>query len=394
MIQTASHTSATLNSSVLCQEDEARLRELYEQLSSEKAVSVGYPCNQRFDYTPLYRFLKFAINNVGDPFAGSAFRMNTHAFEREVIMTFARLTGIEASECWGYVTNGGTEGNMYGLYLARELYPDGMVYYSEDTHYSVSKILRLQHTRNIMIRSQASGEMDYQDLEESIRIHRDVPPIVFANVGTTMKGAIDQPDRIRTVLRRLCIPKFYIHVDAAFSGMILPFVDDPPPWHFASGVDSISISGHKMIGSPLPCGVALVRKQYMERVSRLVEYVGALDTTISGSRSAITPLFLWYAFHTQGDDGFRQLVAHSLEMARYAERSLREVGVEAWRNAHSVTVVFPRPPRPVLEKWILAADRGIAHLIALPSTTRETIDAFVSDIRSAMGTTEPSISTQ
>ena len=42
--------------------------------------------------------------------------------------------------------------------------------------------------------------------------------------------------------------------------MILPFVDDPPPWNFAAGIDSIAISGHKMIGSPLPCGVALARK--------------------------------------------------------------------------------------------------------------------------------------
>ncbi len=369
---------------VLSSGDAARLDQLYAQLTEERKVAVGYPCNQKFDYSPLYRFLEFAINNVGDPFSGSRFRMNTHVFEREVVRHFARYTGIASDECWGYVTNGGTEGNMYGLYMARELYPNGITYFSEDTHYSVSKILRLQHTRNIMIRSQASGEIDYQDLEESIRIHRDVPPIIFANVGTTMTGAIDRIDRIIEVLQRACVANYYIHVDAAFSGLILPFVEDPPPWHFGAGADSISISGHKMIGSPLPCGVALVRKRYMERISRSIEYIGALDTTISGSRSAITPLFIWYALRSLGDAGFREMVSHSLEMAASAETRLKEIGVPAWRNPFSVTVVFPRPPAAMLEKWILAPYRNICHLITLPNTTKEQLDVFVRDFKKAL----------
>lgn len=374
------------DAAVLDEQSAAKLDALYERLTSERKVSIGYPCNQQFDYGPLYRFLEFAVNNLGDPFSGSNFRMNTHDFEREVIATFARLTGIGGEDCWGYVTNGGTEGNMYGLYLARELYPDGIVYFSEDTHYSVSKILRLQHTRNIMIRSDHTGEMDYRDLEESIRIHRDVPPIVFANVGTTMTGAIDRLDRIREVLERQCAQHAYIHVDAAFSGMILPFVDDPLPWHFGAGADSISISGHKMIGSPLPCGVAMVRKVHMERISRSVEYVGALDTTISGSRSAITPLMLWYAFRAQSDDAFRELVGESLRKAAYVEKALNEIGVEAWRNPHSVIVVFPRPAASILDKWILASSGDIAHLIALPGVSRDTLDEFIDDMQRETGT--------
>ena len=36
-----------------------------------------------------------------------------------------------------------------------------------------------------------------------------------------------------------------------------------------------------------------------------IEYVGTLDTTIPGSRNAFTPLMLWYAFHTVGEEGIR-----------------------------------------------------------------------------------------
>ena len=80
---------------------------------------------------------------------------------------------------------------MYGVFLARELLPDGTVYYSEDTHYSASKILRMLHLPNLMIKSQPDGCMDLDDFRETVRINRDSPPIVFANIGTTMKGAVD-----------------------------------------------------------------------------------------------------------------------------------------------------------------------------------------------------------
>ena len=33
------------------------------------------------------------------------------------------------------MTDGGTEGDMYGIFLGRELFSEGLVYYSEDTHY-------------------------------------------------------------------------------------------------------------------------------------------------------------------------------------------------------------------------------------------------------------------
>ncbi|MDZ4286591.1 MAG: histidine decarboxylase, partial [Prosthecobacter sp.] len=279
-----------MNTSALSPSDRQKLDDLYARLQGLCPRTVGYPCNQDFDFSELFRFLQFSINNVGDPFGSSNYRLNTMELEREVMADFARFTRAPQDQWWGYVTSGGTEGNMYGLYVARELFPDSICYFSEDTHYSVAKVLRLQHTRNIMIKSQADGQMDYTDLRETLRIHRDVTPIIFANIGTTMKGAIDDLAKIRTILDDLAIPNAYIHADAALSGMILPFVDDPQPWDFAAGADSISISGHKMLGSPVPCGVVLARKAYVDRIARSIEYIGALDTTIAGSRSAFAPL--------------------------------------------------------------------------------------------------------
>ncbi|MBN8531094.1 MAG: histidine decarboxylase [Alphaproteobacteria bacterium] len=360
--------------------DSQRLDALYQKLAGETASFVGYPCNVRFDYSELYRFLGFSVNNLGDPFATSNFRINTHEFEREVLERFAEFFRAPKDQFWGYVTNGGTEGNMYGLYLARELHPQGIVYYSEDTHYSVAKIIHVLGVRSIMIRSRENGEMDTDDLRETIRIHRDAPPIVFANIGTTMKGAVDNIAEIKKLMRELAVPQYYLHSDAALSGMILPFVDKPQPFDFADGVDSISVSGHKLIGSPVPCGVVIAKKNNVQRIGRAIEYVGAMDTTINGSRNGIAPLFLWYALKRLGREGVKAIVDESLALAEYAIEAFGKKGIPAWRNENSITVVFPRPKEEVMKKWQIAPYREIAHIITLPHVTREVIDRLAEEI--------------
>ena len=356
-----------------------RIDALLAELKELSAAQLGYPTNQVFDYSALYPFMELSANNVGDPFHDSNFRINTHEIERKVIETFANLMRHSPDETWGYVTPGGTEGNMYGLYIAREMFPNGVVYFSQDTHYSVLKNLRVLNYRNIMIKSQDNGEIDYDDLRETIRINRDVPVVVLANIGTTMKGAVDNLDTIRQILEDLAIPHSYIHADAALSGMILPFVDDPQPFGFDAGIDSIAISGHKLIGSPVPCGVVLTKNDYVTRVARSIEYVGAMDTTLSGSRNAITPLMLWYAFEQHGFEGFRGIVAETLATAQYAVDEFNANGIGAWRNKNSLTVVFPRPADPIVRKWQMAPFEDVAHIITIPNVTRDKIDAAIAD---------------
>ena len=356
-----------------------RLDDLLRYFAELRERSVGYPCNLDFDYSALLPFLSYSLNNVGDPFHDSNLQSNTHKVERDVIHAFADLMHLPRDQAWGYVTSGGTEGNMYGLYLARELYPDGVVYFSQDTHYSAVKILRVLKMRNVMIRSQDNGEFDYDDLRETIRINRDAPVIIMANIGTTMKGAVDDVGKVREILDQMAVANYYIHADAALSGMILPFVDDPQPFGFDQGFDSVAVSGHKLIGSPLPCGIALTRSDYVDRIARSIEYVGVLDTTLAGSRNAITPLIIWYALQRHGLEGYRAIVAECLAVADYAVTRFNEHGIPAWRNRNSITVVFPKPSAAVVRKWQLAPYGDIAHLITVPHVTRDTIDSVLAD---------------
>ncbi len=179
----------------------------------------------------------------------------------------------------------------------------------------MAKNLHFLGMRSIMIRSQKSGEIDYDDLRETMRIHRDSPPIIFANIGTTMTEGRDDIRRIRAMIADLALVQSYIHADCALSGVICPFIEPRPPFDFADGADSMSISGHKFLGSPIPCGIVLAQKSHVDRIARGIAYIGSLDTTITGSRNGFTPLVLWYRIKSLGLDGIRERVTRALDTA-------------------------------------------------------------------------------
>lgn len=360
--------------------DQTRLTNHLVNLKAFRETELGYPCAFDLDYQPLKAFLEFSQNNIGDPFASGSYRLNSHEFEREVLEFFAELTHAPKNEWWGYVTNGGTEGNLYGMYLAREMLPEGIVYFSQDSHYSVTKNLHFLGMKNIMIKSMDNGEMDYEDLRETLKIRRDVPPIIFANIGTTMKEGRDDIRVIQEIMDDLAIEKRYIHSDAALCGGYAAFLEPRPAWDFSDGTDSIAISGHKFFASPIPCGIVLARKSYVDRVGHSVAYIGTRDTTISGSRDGFSPLLLWYAIKSLGRQGMQDRLNKAMAMADYAQRVFTDAGIEAHRNRTALTVVFPRPSTWVCEKWQLASSGGISHLICMPHVRKTQIDSLLADI--------------
>ncbi|MEN8138183.1 MAG: histidine decarboxylase [Bacteroidota bacterium] len=360
--------------------DKQKLDNLYEAIKNHTENFLGYPVSKDFNYEELNKFLKFPINNLGDPFMPSTWKVDSREMEREVIEFMADLLRAPKNNWWGYVTNGGSEGNMYGLYLARELYPKGMVYFSQNTHYSVNKNLRILNMQRVVIKSQNNGEIDYNDLKDTIARNRHMPPIIFANIGTTMTEAKDDLSKIKEIMDDLAIEDYYIHADGALSGMIAPFLDPKPNFDFKDGADSISISGHKFLGSPIPSGVVIAKKNNIDRISKSIAYIGSDDTTIPGSRNGFSPLVWWYAIKSLGKEGLQERVNDSLKKAEYTFNKLKENEINVLRNNNSITVVLPAPEQDVIEKWQLATERDTTHLILMPNTPYEKIDEILNDI--------------
>ncbi|MBI1836910.1 MAG: histidine decarboxylase [Flavobacteriia bacterium] len=361
-----------------------RLKLELERLIQKNEEYIGYPLTKNFDYQVLAPFLNLQINNVGDPFTTSSLGIDTKNIEKEVIGFFTHLLNASKNDVWGYVTNGGSEGNLYGLYLAREAFPNGMVYYSESTHYSVKKNLHLLNMQNIVIRAQDNGEIDYTDLESSITSRRHQPAIFFLNIGSTMKEAVDNLASVKKIIKKLALKNYYIHCDAALLGMIAPFHIPKPLFDFKEGIDSISISGHKFIGSPIPCGIVLCKNSHKERIGSTISYVDTKDTTITGSRNGLTPLILWYALKKMGLNGLKNNVEKSIALAKYTEEKLTILGVNAWRNTNAITVVFDKPSSELCKKFQLATEDSISHIICMPGIDKTQIDHFIEAYQSEL----------
>jgi histidine decarboxylase len=169
--------------------------------------------------------------------------------------------------------------------------------------------------------------------------------------------------------------------------MILPFLPEieTQPFDFRIGIDSIAISGHKMIGTPIPCGVVLCKKSNMKQIGTYVEYTGAKDNTITGSRNGLSPLFLWHELNCAREGKFEALIEDCFELAGYAIQKFNDKGISAWRNKNSIIVIFPKPSQKLIRKWQLAIEGDIAHMITLPHLSHKTIDAIVREIAADLG---------
>ena len=235
-----------------------------------------------------------------------------------------------------------------------------------------------------------TGEIDYEHFRMRLRANQNKPAIVNVNIGTTVKGAVDDLDRVLEVLTEEGFDedRFYIHCDGALFGLMvshavlqhaalcqhvivtvglalhhsstyardkhfiwecmlfcglcchacfscfplptphnwhhsaalcasvqIPFVKQAPMVTFKKLIGSVSVSGHKFVGAPVPCGVVITRKEYVEALSSDVEYLNSRDATIMGSRNGHAPLYLWYTLTKKGYEGMRKDVEKCLRNA-------------------------------------------------------------------------------
>ena len=364
-----------------------RLESCRLRMQNEESRLLGYPLNLSDDFNMsalLQPFQQLHLNNVGDPTEDSStFHMHTHDFERDVLEWFARLWHMNASEPWGYVTSGGTEGNIFGAYLGRELLPDAILYASDQAHYSVSKAARLCRIPMERIKSMPSGEMDYSDLDLRLNANRGRPALLVLNIGTTMRGAVDDIDRVVKALGccQYGPDDYYIHCDAALSGMLLPFAK-PGLIGFHKPIGSMSVSGHKFLGTTAPCGIVMTRRRFVDTISKSVEYIGMHDNTLAGSRNGMATIALWYVIASLGTEGLQSQVEQCYRNAALLRDLLVQGGwPDVGLGELSTTVTFKSPDSPTLiKKWSLACENGTSHVVVMPHCDSKKLRSFAMEM--------------
>ena len=65
----------------------------------------------------------------------------------------------------------------------REVFPNGILYASQESHYSVFKATRMYKMECVKINTLWSGEIDCDGFEAKLLCHKDKPGIVDVNIG-------------------------------------------------------------------------------------------------------------------------------------------------------------------------------------------------------------------
>ncbi len=285
----------------------------------------------------------------------------------------------------GFFCGGGTEANLQGMWIGRELlrrHPDpesrGIVVLTTPLrHYSIDKaasILDLGGVKRYpcpkcgqkhlempdgsgrglnLVAMNERGEMDVDDLERIVRSRHEQGYrqfMIVPTAATTALGSIDPIERISELiaeLRRALDLAFYLHVDASFGAFTIPFASDHSTGsEVRIGFDlpevmSVAADADKMGHLPYPAGIFLCRRGLLDYVVRHVNYVkGHRDDTVPGSRSFLPAALGWLKYRALGTQGQKDFVLERIEQ----RDRLVELLEERFPDADGPVKVLPCSP--------------------------------------------------
>lgn len=251
-------------------------------------------------------------------------------FEISSLRFLGNVLGDEDIE--GYVTTGGTEGNICALWIARNLMMeksaevnDIALLKTKLTHYSIRKACNILSIQRIVdVKLNENFSMDLENLRTSINklIMSGIKAIIIVGVmGNTVTGTVDDFEKINTIIEEFKVLNseimFYFHIDASFGGFILPFLSDRGKVLNLKNVSSVVLDGHKMGQVPYPCGVIVTRKNLFKYITSPVSYIGHADNTVVGSRSGAAAASLWAMLENLGVKGYTRSAVKALELKEY-----------------------------------------------------------------------------
>lgn len=349
--------------------------------------------------------LKYLTNNLGDCYEEHACPLpNTMDAERASVELFASWLHLAKENCWGYIGGGSSLGNLQGMWIGKTLYPRATLILSKSAHYSVYKFANLIGFHKIkVVDTLEAGEMDIFDFSQKICKEKEV--VVVFTSGTTMTSAYDPIKDCVRLLRENC-KKYYVHLDAALGGAITPFIgiDElqhaPDDFSFKNpDVSSITVSVHKIIGSPMPANIFIARKNIVDdfkcKVTSIPYLSDIKDITVYGSRDGFRASVVHSRLLFLGKDALREMVKKSIINCIYLLNELKAIGLtSAFRSPGGLAVVIPlvqmkeKISKKNLEyiegKYHLIKDRIYCHIYVMEHVDIILCDEIICDFKKSM----------
>ncbi|RXR20843.1 aspartate aminotransferase family protein [Flavobacterium amnicola] len=359
---------------------------LLENVNFAHDASLGYPAS-KLDTKVFYSdapFLKDAPtlktyvanpNHIGCHTIGSSEKAfsGTQEIEREVLKVLAEdIFKAETGSYDGYIAPGGTEANIQAIWMYRNLFlhdykalvSEIAIIASEDTHYSIPK------AANLLLLDRISVPVDFEtrkiitsELEKLIADAKQIGKkyfIVVSNMGTTMFGAVDDPEDYITVLEKHQL-NYKLHIDAAYGGFVYPFSNKKSTINFSHPqISSITIDAHKMLQAPYGTGVFICRKGLIENVlTKEAEYVEGMDLTLCGSRSGSNAVAVWMILFTYGPFGWFEKISVLQMRTQWLCEQLDALHIRYFRepNMNIVTIQSQYISKNLEEKYDLVPQK-------------------------------------
>jgi tyrosine decarboxylase/aspartate 1-decarboxylase len=313
----------------------------------------------------------FMETNLGDPglFPGTA------ALERLLVERFGTL--FHHRNAGGYATSGGTESNIQALRLAKALRPNACpnVVVPESVHFSFEKACDLLCLEMRSVPLGPDRRMPADKAAECI----DKNTICLVGVaGTTEYGMVDP---IEDLARIAVHDDIFLHVDAAFGGMVIPFLSRPIPFDFSlPGVTTIAVDPHKMGMSTIPAGVLLTREPDMlDALNIDTPYLTVRkEYTLAGTRPGAPVAGALAVLDYLGTTGMKAVVAGCMKNTRRLIAGMATLGIEpaAIPDVNVATFTCSKAPLPWKVSW---TRNGHLRIVCMPHVQSDSIEAFLKD---------------
>lgn len=387
-----------------------------EQGLSEREI-FSYLENVKSEDTDYYRVLssmcthphKIAVEanrffieaNLGDLglFAGA------HRLEQEVVRMLGELlhapsidipsgSSFESSVC-GYLTTGGTESNIQAVRGMKNLVTMGRkefkgapnIVIPESAHFSFDKVADMMGIEVRRASLDSEFRVDLTSVEKLINANT-IGLVGIA--GNTEFGQIDPIDKLSELALE---NELFLHVDAAFGGFVIPFLEKPQPFDFkVTGVTSVAIDPHKMGLSTIPSGALLFRSpSFLDSLKVNTPYLTTKSQfTLTGTRSGASAAATYAVMKYLGYEGYRKNVQYCMQLTMKMVSEARKIGFEPLLEP-VMNVVALKVPNPDLVReqllkrfgWNVSITRAprALRLVLMPHNNVEDIEPFLQDLK-------------
>ncbi len=263
----------------------------------------------------------------------------TRYLEKKLLFKIVQMLKLPFKPFSGYITSGATEANMYAMWIAREWakskkLKDSKVYWiiPDNAHYSIEKSLELMDVRRnpdneiIQIETNALGDAKYEKIVEFIKEHSSSPIILPLTVMTTECGAIDPVKQINDFIIQSKLDNIFFHVDAAFSGFILPFLNEYSSIFSLDSLTSISVDFSKTIGGNVGSGAVIFRAGLEEYVKIHASYLSTnADQTLTGSRKGSDVIAMYSILSVNSDFDIKKDILNAFKKTRFLVKEISKL---------------------------------------------------------------------